>query len=106
VFVPVVAAFALLLVAVGYRLGRSRSRSPAPEAPLFEGSLEQRVDAVLEALSAAAKRRGIAAENEVARLREEHSRVAFSPQLSSRDEELRRLEDEMLRLARRWRVHV
>jgi hypothetical protein len=102
--VPVLAVAALLLVAAGYRLGRSHSAAPA--GPRIEGSPEERMEAILASLSAKARRRGGNAPNEVALLREELARVAFSPQLSSRDEALERLETELLQLARRWRVRV
>ena len=104
VLVPALAAAGLLLLAVGYRLGRARSAPPAE--PRIEGSPEERMEAILAALSARASRKGGAAPGEVARLRGELARVAFSPHLSSREEALASLETEMLRLARRWRVRI
>ena len=107
VLVPAVVSAALLILAVGYRLGRGRSRlvSPAPESA-FPERPEAGVERVLDALDTASRRRGSEAVAEVARLREELIRVAFSPQLSSRDEALGRLEEASRRLARRWRVRV
>ena len=104
VIVPLAAVLAFLLVAIGYRLGRSRGGIPAPAR--LEGPPEERVGRLLEALDARAHRRGGAAPGQVARLRDELARVAYSPQISSREEALEHLEAESRRLARRWRVRL
>jgi BatD DUF11 like domain len=101
---PVLAALAVLSVAVGYRLGRAR-RVP-PEATALEASPEKRIEKALDALAERSGRRGGAGESEVARLRGEFARVAFSPHLSSREEAFQRLEEEVRRLAKRWRIRV
>ncbi len=104
VLVPGLAAAALLLVAAGYRLGRARNSGPGPERP--EGTPEERIASLLAALAAKASRRGGTAPGEIARLRDELARIAYSPQLSSREEALEELETETLQLARRWKVRI
>jgi hypothetical protein len=108
ILVPVLIAAALLLLAIGYRLGRVRESermlqtkpSETPQRP------EASVERVLDALEVKARKQGEPALSEVQRLRTELARVAFSPQLSSRDEALGHLEEASRRLARRWRVRV
>jgi hypothetical protein len=104
VLVPGIAAAALLLLAAGYRLGRARSPGPGPDRP--EGTPEERIGSMLGALAAKASRRGGTAPGEIARLRDELARIAYSPQLSSRDEALEGLEAETLRLAKRWKARI
>ncbi|MGH9442888.1 MAG: BatD family protein [Thermoanaerobaculia bacterium] len=104
VVIPALAVAGLMLLAIGYRLGRFRSAPAAAER--FEGTPEARMETILSALSQRAGQRGGQAPGEVASLRDELARVAFSPQLSSREEALAKLETRIRRLARRWKVRI
>ncbi len=106
VLVPVLIPVALLLLAIGYRLGRGRDQSEETALAVRAENPEAEVARMLDALQARALGRGGAGAGEVARLRDELARVAFSPQISSRDEALAHLDKEARRLAKRWRVRV
>lgn len=101
---PLAAAAVLVslgLLAAGYGIGSRRARTSATAhqtgGPSPETHLEQLVSELLEE----SKRRGSSAADEAQRLKDELRSILFAPELSSRSEAMKNLEDQALRLARR-----
>jgi len=94
------AAAAAALLLVGFWVGRRRTvaaAAPAPGSPAAEID----VDRLLDALDAAAARRGTEAREQVSAWRRRRDEIRFAPHFSSREESAARLEAEIRRAAAR-----
>jgi hypothetical protein len=99
---------ALALLAIGFLMGRRRhDRALAAETAPRHGTAEDRVAAVLARIASDGRLdRKPGARDELRRLAGRLDEIRFGPQLSSREEGARRLEDDVLRFARALRIRV
>lgn len=108
--VPAAAAVlaAAALLAVGFTLGRRKhARAVAEEAVSRHPSAENRVEAYLGRIASSAQLgRRAAARDELQALRRRFEEIRFGPQLSSREEAARHLEEDVVRLARTLNIRL